>query len=404
MVMEERDEVLLLSMRNSNRGIDDQPTAVKAGDEAPPPSRYPADQHFSRSSHAGLSALLSAVTLQLSESNEDEHEKTSSLKENLNISPTLDQVEDSTDQQHSTNTPTIVSERPSSTTVTPLPRTFPQQLMTLLMDSDKSNMITWLPDGKYFALRNNELSMPVLKERFGLDSIESFLTELASWGFALIETRRAGIAVFRNKLFREGDWERCDSMHRCDPAAKDENDPDNGIPGKRTLSPGHRQMSEDSDESSRKIRLQDSSGSDLGDDYEVIRRRCTLSDEHRSLASSITTEKLQIRQTAETEEEETAPLMQQAMAGATHTIVTDAIETLLHDREHTQKCFAIHAEELSKSTIPGLVPISKQLFSTPESEAQGKHTKQTKAIPLDPSCATRDGPLLGEASGDNAPA
>jgi hypothetical protein len=313
------------------------------------------------------------------------------------------------------------------------------------MDSGKSNMITWLPDGKYFALRRNELSMPVLKESFGVDSIESFLTELASWGFALIETKRAGIAVFRNKLFREGDWELCYSMHRCEPPVKDENDPangipdkrtpspgyrqmsedsdessrkirpqdssgsdlvdgDSGIPGKRTLSPGHRQMSEDSDESSRKIRLQDSSASDLGDDYDMIRLRCTLSDEHRILASSIATEKLQIRQTAETEEEECAPLMQQAMVGATHTIVTDAIETLLYDREHTQKCFAIYAEELSKSTIPGLVPISKQLFSTPQGETQVTHTKRTKAIPSDPSYTTRQGHLVEDASSESAPA
>lgn len=161
--MEDRDEVLLLSMRDSNRGINDRPTAMTADHEEPPTSRCPADQHFSRSSHAGLSALLSAVTLQLGESNEDEQGKTSNIKGNLNILLSLDQGECSTDQQHSTNTPTIISERPSSSTnVPPLPKTFPQQLMTLLMDFGKSNMITWLPDGKYFALRRNELSMPVL--------------------------------------------------------------------------------------------------------------------------------------------------------------------------------------------------------------------------------------------------
>jgi hypothetical protein len=246
----------------------------------------------------------------------------------------------------------------------------------------------------------------------------------------------------RSIKFTEVDWELCYSMHRCEPPVKDENAPDNGIPDKRTQSPGYRQMSEDSDESSRKIRPQDSSGSDLvdgysgipgkralspdhrqisedsdessrkirlqdssdGDDYDMIRLRCTLSDEHRILASSIATEKLQIRQTAETEEEECAPLMQQAMVGATHTIVTDTIETMVYDREHTQKRFAIYAEELSKSLIPGLVPISKQLFSTPQGDTQVTHKKRTKAIPSDPSYTTRHGHLVEDASSESAPA
>jgi hypothetical protein len=56
-------------------------------------------------------------------------------------------------------------------------------------------------------------------------------------------------------------------------------------------------------------------------------------------------------------------LVDQAVESATHAIVTDAIETLLRDEGHTKHTYLKHEHELSVSHIPGVVPISKQLFS-----------------------------------------
>ena len=55
-------------------------------------------------------------------------------------------------------------------------------------------------------------------------------------------------------------------------------------------------------------------------------------------------------------------LVDQAVQSATHTIVTDAIETLLQDESHTKETYLKHSRELSRSSLPGVVPISKQLF------------------------------------------
>jgi hypothetical protein len=56
-------------------------------------------------------------------------------------------------------------------------------------------------------------------------------------------------------------------------------------------------------------------------------------------------------------------LIDGAVEAATHTIVTDAIESLLFDESHTRETYQKHEKELSVSSLPGVVPISKQLFS-----------------------------------------
>lgn len=63
-------------------------------------------------------------------------------------------------------------------------------------------------------------------------------------------------------------------------------------------------------------------------------------------------------------------LVDQAVQSATHTIVTDAIETLLHDEYHTKETYLKHSRELSRSSLPGVVPISKQLFEQQKQQQQ----------------------------------
>jgi len=69
------------------------------------------------------------------------------------------------------------------------------------------------------------------------------------------------------------------------------------------------------------------------------------------------------RQRPEERRSSTASLVDGGVEAATHTIVTDAIETLLFDERHTRETYLKHEKELSISSLPGVVPISKQLFA-----------------------------------------
>ena len=418
MADDERDAPLLLNMTMSSSTTEND--SRRSSPDKDLTKTY--DRHFSQSSHSGLSALLNAVTLQLSKSKEEEQEQeelqlelqleqTKQWKKNGELSsskgasfdnakdgtlhtttitttthPTLPQKQQShskateavtTSPTPTTTTTTATTTRVDTSSTPSLPSSFPQKLMTLLMNPNHENSITWLPDGKYFAVRSNGFHKTLIPTCFGMDSMETFLYELHLWGFALIETQCVGIEVFRHHRFRKGDWDQCQCMHRTNTYSdNDEIDPASEVPAKRRLSPGHRQCSEDSDKSSRKIRMQDSGSSDRAHDCDVVQPCRTKSKDYKLLlARAITTEKLQLQPTGTSYEQETNSLVQQAIVGATHTIVTDAIETLLNDEEHTRMCFAIHAEELSKSTIPGLVPITKQLFSMMSSASRHDENK-----------------------------
>jgi hypothetical protein len=108
----------------------------------------------------------------------------------------------------------------------------------------------------------------------------------------------------------------------------------------------------------------------------------TTTDDLRSIALSITTEKLRIRSCespaadgpnpsrprpprtgSSNPDFEGTDLVDRAVESATHAVVTDAIETLLVDEDHTKQTYLKHEQALSVSTLRGVVPISKQLFS-----------------------------------------
>jgi len=69
-----------------------------------------------------------------------------------------------------------------------------------------------------------------------------------------------------------------------------------------------------------------------------------------------------------------ALLVDQAVKSATHTIVTDAIETLLQDELHTIVTYVKHEKELSRSSLPGVVPMSKQLFEPSSNSNSNSNT------------------------------
>jgi len=70
-------------------------------------------------------------------------------------------------------------------------------------------------------------------------------------------------------------------------------------------------------------------------------------------------------------------LVDEAVKSATQTVVTDAIETLLRDESHTVETYLKHEKDLSKSSLPGVVPISKQLFSLSQQKTVNNDGNET---------------------------
>ena len=388
------------------------------------------------SSLSGLSALIQAATSHLGQladiaatatSIDGEHELRMTGSDEL--SGELDETE------NPTTTPTLV----------PLPdpskQSFPELLMTLAMDPQNINTITFLPDGKFFALRVNTFVDDDLVDYFSVSSFEEFLSLTRGWGFTRIlqDTKSTGIEVFRHPLFTRGDWEKCASIQygelsddrrlsgtpvreRMEHSGSDST---TGISvSKRRLSPSFlaRRESETSHTSKPKIDLgergccgtsveteskleipdMDSSRGNADASYSGRSR----SDDIRSTALAITAEKLNLR--SEGSDDRSSPgtqsLIAEAVESTTHTIVTDAIETLLRDESHTVEIYRRHEKELSKSTLPGVIPISKQLFSSAATaERPPEEVTTDRAAPSPPTLEVSDGPSSLDHSPDTSP-
>lgn len=355
---------------------------------------------------SGLSALIQAATSQLG------HLVESDASELSHPSPNhfADGYASSSDGDWRastptpTRTPTMVPED-SKTHKT----TFPELLMTVLVDHAYSDVITFLPDGKFFAVRVKEFSDDLLHRHFRLSSYDEFLELLRSWGFVSISSEEEetessldvferSIQVFRHPHFRRGGV--IDSRHvrftsnqngepntmpttpqrpRIEHAMSDDSSTNSS---KRRLSPSHiyRDFEDTSQKQKRVLSETDTISSydnDLGsiashysgtDIHRPARRRSSL--EIRSKALAVTAAQLSLDDgqavghgTTKAERRASLPLIDGGVDKATHNIVADAIETLLFDEPHTREMYLRHERELSTSTLPGVVPISKQLFS-----------------------------------------
>jgi len=297
------------------------------------------------------------------------------------------------------------------------PLSFTQKLMTLLLDSTNNDIITFLPDGTYFAMRTKEFSEGPLHSMFQLDSFQEFLEQMQAWGFTRIggneDESRTGIQVFRHPMFRRDNPEGLKSMKfgqnptearmsaipdrlNTIHLAKSE---DSGTASaasstKRRLSPRTEKDTEDSQQKALRVYEGDkvesmgdlpivrTSSSGCDSEPSVARRRS--STEIRSYALAMTTAELDMQSTGGDDcsddhsrpfltgakEAKASPsLIEGGVERATQTIVTDAIETLLFDEGHTRETYKKHEKELSQSSLPGVVPISKQLFSRKEGAA-----------------------------------
>lgn len=362
---------------------------------------------------SGLSALIQAATSQLGQlaeqASDPRHRNVDhqfySLSSKVDDGANEDDGESSDREERQdtpAQTPTMISEPD------PRKQSFPELLMTLAMDPSNIDVITFLPDGKFFVVRAKDFSEEIMVHHFAMTTFEDFLDLTYDWGFSRIlqDLNCTGIEVFRHPQFIKGEWDKCGNIKvgasptelrvsalperaRIEYTLSDDSAASvsaNSSNTKRRLSPGfnggresessvtsQRHRTKDSHEQSpqhSRKRSESKSDSEAGD----ISNR---SDDFRSIALAITTEKLNIKCDAERkgDDEKCSPLIERALESTTHTIVTDAIESLLRDEGHTKETYLKHEKELSRSSLPGIVPLSKQLFS-PKDDVTNDENKE----------------------------
>lgn len=337
----------------------------------------------------GLSALIQAATSQLGQSTNEE------ILANTGLTGVDDYGSDLKERyQSSENIEATDDQTPS----------FPNLLMTLLLDPENIDTIAFLPDGSYFAIRTKEFSEGLLRQSFNLDSFEEFLALTQRWGFTRIcgndqVATSTSIQVFRHPCFRRGEREGLKLMkegQKPDDARASaipekfsrirlSLSEDSGLSSsKRRLSTSHIERdSQDSIQKSQKIVPEEAAERTVSvssNDSETSHGRRRSSSKIRNYAMAVASVELDIQsgdsddgtellKTSSSEGKTSASLVEGGVERATHTIVTDAIETLLFDEGHTRETYLKHERELSKSSLPGVVPISKQLFSPVEGVA-----------------------------------
>jgi hypothetical protein len=394
---------------DSHAGIDHQEEPFLR--EVSAQSTSPKRAGLAMSLPTGLSALIQAATSQLGiPADEPKTAVTHSSNRVFAIPKSDDTSEEGVDglrnKPSQSRTPVMIPEPD------PRKQSFPELLMTLAMDPLNIDTIAFLPDGKFFAIRSQTFSQELMTEHFVIETFAAFLEVLEDWGFTRVkkDEQCLGIEVFHHPLFLKGDWIRCSQIEygksptevrisalperarlEFSYSPPDDSEKSIGVHSKRRLSPDCALNREaDTSLSWQKKRadnvtsyLQNNSSrrssmtsvaSDLHPDASFTGVNRT--DDLRSIALSITADKLRIR-CGDLQSKTSQPLIDCAVQSATHNIVTDAIETLLRDETHTQETYRRHERELSKSSLPGLVPISKQLFSH-VSEDLGNHSTDVK--------------------------
>jgi len=334
-------------------------------------------------------------------------------------------------------------------TITPLlTSSFPEVLMRLLVDPANENIVTFLPDGKYFAIRRVDFTDQLLYKHFHSTSFDDFLELIFNWGFIRVNDNsinnadndiddsnnntvpscsssdKANIYVFRHLHFERKQpldfnkikcrnvdkiflpqtiLQKCLSEESTNTSSSNKTIETtysmNNTKIKQQLFPSY--IRSDSEAYHKRFRLStidiskptpildplSLSSSNYCDQPAQLRRRSSF--ELRGVAQAIATSKLHLHDysdcsvyngnsnkstqntksdTRHSQQQErrhptALTLVDGGVKTATQNIVTDAIEALLFDESHTRDTFMRHEMELSVSSLPGVVPISKQLFS-----------------------------------------
>jgi HSF-type DNA-binding len=288
-------------------------------------------------------------------------------------------------------------------TVSPMddPASFPVQLMNLCCrQPEYQNTITFLPNGKFFAIRQSLF----LQEQL-LDSLQSceedintfadFVSHLQEWGFRRMDATQNGgsnvllpeVLVFRHAQFIEGDYVQCRQIVRGENAKVANTSTMQA--SKRRLSPGFLQEQDHENGGSKVQVVVDRSNacstttdaivptserivsSASGESDTTGETSCPDAplpppnkEELRTMASSIAAEKMKLSNNSSND----SSLIETAVTSCTYEIVTSAIECLLRDKTHSQVIYQKHEEELSRSSLPGLVPVCKHLFAAASSD------------------------------------
>lgn len=399
--------------------------------------------------YSGLSALIQAATSQLSDLAETSSPEINTPEGSppFRSNPTTPTLEgahfylDGTSSWHrngvgaATVTPVLTSFEGERLGIS-AKLLFPEVLMLLLKNPLNEDIVTFLPDGKYFAVRRLDFAKKLLRKHFELIAFEAFLEEARGWGFVRVNGNTDGnrngtsntnngdcnesckhnssttnddIYVFRHPHFEKNQPINMGKM-RCRSKAKtrialkqNANNEVNNF--KRQLPQSTDNI--DFQDNRQRLRIESNSSSVDADPFVLsgiscdqpvqLRRRSSL--ELRGVAQAITASKLQLKSSKaiireEDSDNQDSPILYDAddtvyprngldhtshkqerrqstasslvdggVETATQNIVTDAIEALLFDEGHTRETYNRHEKELSISSLPGVVPISKQLFS-----------------------------------------
>jgi len=104
------------------------------------------------------------------------------------------------------------NENASKATVSPGPKRFPEQLMTVLDLGDYEDFgISWLQHGYSFVISNpQKFSSKVLSKNFPQKTMTNFIRELSRWGFTA--TDGGEMNTFYHKFFQRNNYRLCQKM------------------------------------------------------------------------------------------------------------------------------------------------------------------------------------------------
>jgi len=78
---------------------------------------------------------------------------------------------------------------------------FPQKLMSILSNGEFEDIISWMPDGKSFSIRNKDSLILVLRSyNFQETKFDSFRRKLHRWGFKVVKKGIKGTSSYYHRV------------------------------------------------------------------------------------------------------------------------------------------------------------------------------------------------------------
>lgn len=88
---------------------------------------------------------------------------------------------------------------------------FTEQLMSILDDEEYTDVVTWMPDGKAFTIRDpKRFTKELMPKFFSIRNMSSFVRKLTRWGFARVhEKQTMNSDIFKHPEFQQGQLGKC---------------------------------------------------------------------------------------------------------------------------------------------------------------------------------------------------